>query len=74
MLFRVTTRVCHSKCVMIRETERETLRVGNFVKEPSLNVMIPAYAKMAHRRLRADLAEMAKIAENPIIQLADSRE
>ena len=64
VLFRVTTRVCHSKCVMIRDTEREALRTGNFVKEPQLNVMIPAYAKMAHKRLRADLAEMAKIAEN----------
>ena len=61
---RVTTRVCHSKCVMTRSAEREALRTGSFVKDPASNVMIPAYAKLAHRRLRADLKQMAEIAEN----------
>ncbi|MBE6388143.1 MAG: thiamine pyrophosphate-binding protein [Lentisphaerae bacterium] len=64
VLFRVTTRVCHSKCIMYRSSEREACRTADFVKDPKLNVMIPAYAKLAHKRLRADLNAMAELSED----------
>ncbi len=60
VLFRVTTRVCHSKCVMDRHGKGLSPRQAEFVKDPTLNVMVPAFARKAHRRLRADLKAMQK--------------
>ena len=48
---------------MFRDTEQVAPRTGNVVKDAKLNVMIPAYAKIAHKRLRADLNAMAEISE-----------
>ena len=64
VLFRVTTRVCHSKCVMERPEERVAKRIGSYTVDPASNVMVPAFARRAHKRLRADLAEMAALNEN----------
>ena len=63
VLFRVTTRVCHSKCVVVRRGPFAEKRCGNYVKSPSENVMVPAFARKAHVRLRRDLAAMAAINE-----------
>jgi indolepyruvate ferredoxin oxidoreductase alpha subunit len=49
VLFRMTTRVCHSKSLV---ASRATPRV-----------MVPAFARPAHRRLRAKLAEIAAFGE-----------
>jgi indolepyruvate ferredoxin oxidoreductase alpha subunit len=58
VLLRVTTRVCHSYTTVIpRETESEA-RQGNYSKDIKSRVMIPAYARPAHRRLRQKLDEM----------------
>ena len=58
VLLRVTTRVCHSKCVFERNHEPEAPRSAKYVKDAQANVMVPANARRAHRRLRADLEEM----------------
>lgn len=62
VLFRVTTRVCHSKCVLERRGKTEP-RATHFDKDPKSNVMIPAYARIAHRKLRASLHELEALNE-----------
>jgi indolepyruvate ferredoxin oxidoreductase alpha subunit len=63
VLFRMTTRVCHSKSIVVAgETDapgREPPRPSHFEHDISGRVMIPANARPAHRRLRAKLAEIA---------------
>lgn len=64
VLLRVTTRVCHSYTVVKPRTTTPTRRLGNYEKDIQNRVMIPAYARRAHRRLRAKLAEMEVWSEN----------
>jgi indolepyruvate ferredoxin oxidoreductase alpha subunit len=61
VILRVTTRVCHSKSIVSRPPQPAAAgrRVHNFVRDVQGRVMIPAYARMAHRKLRARLAELA---------------
>jgi len=59
VLFRVTTRVCHSKSVVRPGQPREGLAPPSFVRDVRGRVMIPAYARPAHRRLRTKLEEIA---------------
>jgi len=59
VFLRVTTRVCHSKSLV-----RPTRRISPpppvaFQRDIPGRVMIPGYARPAHRRLRAKLAEIA---------------
>lgn len=64
VLFRMTTRVCHSKCIVERRKETpDAKREGAFAVDPKSNVMVPAFARLAHRRLRGDLAKMREINE-----------
>ena len=63
VLFRMTTRVCHSKCVLNRHGRGLAPRKAEFVKDSRANVMVPAFAKLAHRRLRKDLHTMADLNE-----------
>ena len=60
VLLRLTTRVCHSATVL--QTPGYSLapaQPANFVRDVPGRVMIPAYARPAHKRLRAKLAELA---------------
>ncbi len=59
VLFRVTTRVCHSKSVVQPVAGSAAAPKPEFVRDVRGRVMIPAYARQAHRRLRAKLAEIA---------------
>jgi indolepyruvate ferredoxin oxidoreductase alpha subunit len=76
VLYRMTTRVCHSKSVVTpadRGDGASAVPTGRAVPAPppathfehdiSGRVMIPANARPAHRRLRAKLAEIAEWAE-----------
>ena len=65
VLFRMTTRVCHSQCVMERRLMDAPLapRPVAFTRDPKSNVMVPAFARLAHRRMRADLHAMTAINE-----------
>lgn len=60
VLLRMTTRVCHSKTVVNTPSyPPPPLRDPAFVRDIPSRVMIPAYARSAHRRLRTKLAEIA---------------
>jgi indolepyruvate ferredoxin oxidoreductase alpha subunit len=59
VLFRVTTRVCHSKSVLRPAPVSEAPPKPDWVRDVRGRVMIPAYARLAHRRLRQKLAEIA---------------
>jgi indolepyruvate ferredoxin oxidoreductase, alpha subunit len=65
----LTTRVCHSKTV-VRPRRRPSPRRAEFQARHPGRVMIPAYAKPAHRRLRQKLAEIAQWndAEGPNVE------
>ena len=65
VLFRMTTRVCHSQCLMERRFADAPLptRPASFARDPKANVMVPAFARLAHRRLRADLHAMEEFNE-----------
>ena len=58
VLFRVTTRVCHSYTVVRPRAKAEASKAASFERDIRARVMIPAYARPAHRRLRQKLAEM----------------
>jgi len=66
VLFRMTTRVCHSKSPVkprfaagVKLTAAETgAPTADFVRNIPYHVMVPGYAKPAHRRLRTKMAEM----------------
>ena len=71
VLLRLTTRVCHSKTVVRPRAGLLPPPAPEFVRDVRGRVMIPAYAKPAHQRLRTKLAEMAVWNEtsalNPLI-------
>jgi indolepyruvate ferredoxin oxidoreductase alpha subunit len=60
VLLRMTTRVCHAK-TLVRPGSRKIApaKTPHFERDFAGRVMIPAYAKPAHLRLRKKLAEMA---------------
>jgi indolepyruvate ferredoxin oxidoreductase alpha subunit len=61
VLFRMTTRVCHSKSIVVARAAGAHLPAPapHFEHDIAGRVMIPANARPAHRRLRAKLAEIA---------------
>ncbi len=61
VLFRVTTRVCHSYTVVQPRANHGAPKPANFERDIRGRVMIPAYARPAHRRLRQKLAEIAGV-------------
>ncbi len=58
VLFRVTTRVCHSYTVVRPRPAVPAPKAAGFERDIKSRVMIPAYARLAHRKLRQKLAEM----------------
>jgi len=60
VMLRVTTRICHSKTLVQRRDNVPRPPAPSFVRDTRGRVMIPAYARPAHRRLRAKLAEIEK--------------
>ncbi len=63
VMLRITTRVCHSKTIVRpHDAPLPGQALGpepGFRRDIPARVMIPAYAKPAHRRLRQKLAEIA---------------
>jgi indolepyruvate ferredoxin oxidoreductase alpha subunit len=69
VLLRLTTRVCHSKGVLMRprpEPEKWAWR-PSFQRDVQGRVMIPAYARLAHRRLREKLEQIAALNEGTLL-------
>lgn len=58
VLYRLTTRVCHSKGIVQPHAAPDTPPVPHFERDVKSRVMIPGYARPAHRRLRTKLDEM----------------
>src|ERR1039457_4005605 len=60
VLLRMTTRVCHSPTVLqTPDYPAPPAKPADFVRDVPGRVMIPAYARPAHKRLRKKLAEIA---------------
>ena len=60
VLFRMTTRVCHSKSVVRRGALIPAANAAHFEHDIRARVMIPAYARPAHHRLREKLDAIAR--------------
>lgn len=58
VLLRMTTRICHSKTIVQRRKIDPPEKAPEFIRDIKGRVMIPAYARPAHRRLRAKLHEI----------------
>jgi len=58
VLLRATTRVCHSKTIVLSRSANDSPRTASFQHDRRARVMIPANARPAHRRLRQKLAEI----------------
>ena len=63
VLLRTTTRVSHSQGVVFVEEPDSNLPEPRFERDVPRRVMIPAYARPAHKRLRAKLREIQAWAE-----------
>jgi indolepyruvate ferredoxin oxidoreductase alpha subunit len=63
VLYRMTTRVCHSKSLVQPRATRQAPPAPRFERDIQGRVMVPAFARPAHRRLRAKLAEISAFAE-----------
>ena len=59
VMLRITTRVCHAKTVVRPRAAHPNPPEASFERDIPARVMIPAYAKPAHHRLRQKLAEIA---------------
>ncbi len=68
VLLRLTTRICHARTIVIARGPVAGVAEPRFERKIPARVMIPAYAKPAHHRLRTKLAEIAawNEAEGPI--------
>ncbi len=60
VMLRMTTRVCHSKTLMERRPPLPAAPAPHFVRDIAGRVMVPGYARPAHKRLRERLAEILK--------------
>ncbi len=58
MILRATTRVCHSYTVVQPRSPNGAPKPAHFQRDIRSMVMIPAYARPAHKRLRQKLAEI----------------
>ncbi|HEY0945432.1 MAG TPA: thiamine pyrophosphate-dependent enzyme, partial [Opitutaceae bacterium] len=63
VLLRLTTRVCHSKTIVVDNREPWPPPAAAFERNIRERVMMPAHARPAHRRLRQKLAEIEQWAE-----------
>jgi indolepyruvate ferredoxin oxidoreductase alpha subunit len=63
VLVRVTTRVCHGKTLVEPALQLAAPTEARFERDIRRYVMIPAYARAAHKRLRQKLAELAAESE-----------
>src|SRR5512133_582028 len=64
VMVRMTTRVCHGKSVVVSEPLPGNPEVQPYRRDVPGRVMLPGYARDAHRRLRQKLEQVAEWAEN----------
>ncbi|MBR2508837.1 MAG: thiamine pyrophosphate-binding protein, partial [Lentisphaeria bacterium] len=63
VILRMTTRVCHSKSIVMTNDNIAPAPAISYTKDVKSNVMIPAYARIAHKRMRQRLADIAAFNE-----------
>ena len=63
VMLRMTTRVCHSKSIVVQNPLPRPPATPNFKRDVAGRVMIPAFARPAHHRLRDKLVRVANYAE-----------
>ena len=63
VILRMTTRVCHTRSVVLPRPDAPPPRPARFERDVAGRVMIPANARPAHRRLRRKLEQIADVAE-----------
>ena len=63
VMLRMTTRVCHSKSIVVQNPLPQPPAAPNFKRDVAGRVMIPAFARPAHHRLRDKLVRVANYAE-----------
>lgn len=59
VLYRMTTRICHAKTIVVPREPLKDVPQASYRRDVPGRVMIPAYAKPAHLKLRKKLAEIA---------------
>jgi indolepyruvate ferredoxin oxidoreductase alpha subunit len=69
VLLRITTRVCHSQTIVSPHPLPPPAAAPHFVRDIPGRVMIPAYARLAHLRLRKKLAEIAAWSESSTLHV-----
>lgn len=60
VLLRLTTRICHSKTIVELHDIAPSPNTPDFQRDIPGRVMVPAYARPAHRRMRERLAKLAQ--------------
>ncbi len=72
VMLRLTTRICHSKTIVYPHPLHGPASAPNYIRDIQGRVMIPAYARPAHKRLRDKLKEIKQWNEsctlNPIYE------
>ena len=63
VLLRPTTRVCHSKTVLVTHAVSSPAHAVHFERNIPARVMVPGYARAAHARLLGKIAEFATWSE-----------
>jgi indolepyruvate ferredoxin oxidoreductase alpha subunit len=63
VLLRMTTRVCHTRSIVLARPDAPGPRPARFERDIPGRVMIPSNARPAHHRLRRKLAQLADVAE-----------
>ncbi len=72
VMLRMTTRICHSQTVVeCEEPKMPPALEPGYEREIKRRVMIPAYARPAHRELRRKLAEIAAFNETSVFPQVD---
>ena len=67
VLLRMTTRVCHSKCIVDRWKPVEAPKESDFEFAVKERVMVPAFARPAHVRLEEKMKTIAASAEANVL-------
>ena len=62
VILRLTTRIAHSRSI-VEEGERQELPLKEYKKDPSKNVMLPAFAKAKHEKVEARTKTLTAYAE-----------
>ncbi len=70
VILRMTTRVCHSKAIIHAGLPAIPEREAHFDRDATRYVMVPGYARPAHRRLRDKLKRIGQYSEGAPINFA----